>query len=115
MVYYKGTGSIISKDNMLEPLETLRTINYPLILCNGFDNFYKVDPEKKSGYSKIDKNFQLEINYAYLDQNKKSCSDYFLVDIIDFNKFGDFLEELKKTDIDPICAKLGNMYINEQS
>lgn len=74
-------------------LEVKETIDYPLILCNNFDKFYK--PDK----SKINDNFQLEINYAY-KYNDEDLYDYFLVEIVDFSKFDNFLENLEKTDIE---------------
>ena len=109
MVYYKNTGSIISEEKN-NALEILKTVNYSLVLCNSFDKFYRVDSEKREGYSKIDKNFQLEVNYAYLDKDKNSKSDYFLVDIIDFNRFDKFLEMLEKADIGAIRGGLGTLH-----
>lgn len=80
-----------------------RTTNYSLILCNSFKKLYKVDLEKGEEYSQISENyFQLEVNYAYLDKEKNRKSDCFLIDIIDFNKFDEFLRMLEAKDIKAI-------------
>jgi len=89
----------------------LKTINYPLILCNSFDNFFYsyFDEKNKEIVARIidkdhyNKCFQIEVNYVYLDDGKKSINDYFLIDVIDFNQFDDYLENvLEKLDIDAI-------------
>jgi hypothetical protein len=98
MVYYKHAPSILP-DNQNEAGQILRMINYPIILFNNFDLIYKVDDTTKNGYSKIDGSFQLEVNYAYLDKNKNSQSEYFLIDVIEFNKLDEFLKTLEETDI----------------
>jgi len=72
MVYYKSSGSILSKRR--EHIKKI--VNYPLILCNAFDKFYKVNIGANN-HSKIEDNFQLEINYAYLDKDKDSRCEYF--------------------------------------
>jgi len=99
MISYKNAGSIISKQEN-ETIDVEQTIiNYPLILCNDFSKFYKVDSEKSEGYSKVDDNFQLEVNYAYLNKDRDSKNEYFLIDVIDFKKFDLFLKELEEKDV----------------
>ena len=98
MIYYKNTGSIIPEQEN-RAVNIKQTINYPLILCNNFSKFYKVDSEKDEGYSKINDNFQLEVNYAYLNEDRTSKNEYFLIDVINFEKFDLFLKELEEKDI----------------
>jgi len=43
----------------------------------------------------IEKNFQLEVNYAYRDLQGRHMSEYFLLDVVDFNKFDDYLALLE--------------------
>ncbi|GAI21263.1 unnamed protein product, partial [marine sediment metagenome] len=111
MIYYKNTGSIISEEKS-NGLQSLKIINYPLILCNSFDNFYKViDLGKKKSYSKItDKSFQLEVNYVYFDKLlKRDCDEYFLIDIIDFGEFKDFLNKLETLEVTAISEMEKNL------
>jgi len=110
MVYYKNSGSMLSDRRQY----IKKIVNYPLIICNTFNKFYKVDVGNNS-YSKIDDNFQLEINYAYLDRNKNSQHDYFLIDIVDFsnNRFDNFLKELEDNDIKIIKERLKSLTWNK--
>lgn len=68
-------------------------INYPLIICNKFENFFRVD-KKDGSYSNITSNFQLEANYAYKDFKGFNINEYFLVDIIEFGQLKDFLKDI---------------------
>ena len=101
MIYHENAGSIIpEQENKIPNIK--RTIKYPLILCNNFNKFYKVNSKESKGYSKINNNFQLEVDYVYLDKDKNSKDKYFLIDVIDFDKLDLFLEELETKDIDII-------------
>ena len=54
----------------------------------------------------IDGNFQLEVNYAYLDDQKNNRTEYFLIDMVDFEKLDTFLSILE-SDKDAIIRILG--------
>ena len=95
MVYYRNSASILPLSSWKER-NTLATVNYPVIVCNSFDKFYKVDIESPDKHTKIKEYFQLEVNYAYMDTNKSYRNEYFLIDIIDFDKAGIFLEALEE-------------------
>lgn len=97
LVYYRDTDSILPQKDRF--IKIIRIINYPLILCNNFDSIYRVDKAASNGYVKIDENFQLEVNYAYLDTNKKSRDEYFLIDVVELSKFDAFLKKLEEADI----------------
>ena len=94
MVYLRNRKSIIppgpNRDNNI-----LATIELPVILCNSFDNFYRIDMEDSSSPQKITDNFQLEVNYAYLDSQGNHKSEYFLLDVVDFSKLDKFLAVLE--------------------
>jgi hypothetical protein len=102
MIYHRSEGlaSIFPSISKI-----MYALSYPLILCNEFAHLYRVDAGQ-STYGNVDQNFQLEVNYAYLSNERKSQSDYFLIDVIDFNKFDDFLNGLLKTDLEAICHVL---------
>ena len=102
MVYYRDGDSIIP------PLHrgyrnTLSIVNYPIIICNSFNTFYKVDIEKTDAPENIKDNFQLEVNYAYMDVNKNHRNEYFLIDVVNYEEADKFLEILQQ-DIDAISA-----------
>lgn len=98
MVYLRGRESIIPTNHNIRA-----TIEYPVIVCNSFDKFYRIDIENATGHEKISDNFQLEVNYAYIDKKRDNTSEYFLLDIVDFNKIEDYLSSLEE-DIKAIMA-----------
>jgi len=109
MVYYRSDHSIIPEEKLKSP--TLENVKYPLIICSDFKNFFKVDSNDKRGYSEVCDNFQLEVNYAYRDIRGAAINEYFIIDIINFQKFNQFLEELEKTDI----AIIGDILQNSRA
>lgn len=91
MVYLRSKDSII-EPTLNRPSNILLTISYPVIICNNFDNFYRVEMVNQDNPQKIDDNFQLEVNYAYMDSSKTNRKEFFLIDVIDFNKLDSYLE-----------------------
>lgn len=93
MVYLRNKGSVIpEKQNRNNTI--LKTIEMPVIVCNSFEKFHRVDISDSNIPKPIGNNFQLEVNYAYLDQEKKDRNEFFLIDIIDINKADDFLNQI---------------------
>ncbi|MBW2647796.1 MAG: hypothetical protein JRE23_16820 [Deltaproteobacteria bacterium] len=93
MVYLRGRQSI-NREYRERRIPILTTIEMPVILCNSFAGFYRVEMEESGEPRPIDTNFQLEVNYAYLDQQKNHRTEYFLIDIVDFGKLDTFLDVL---------------------
>jgi len=90
MVYLRHRKSIIpEKPNQNNTI--LATVEIPVILCNSFEKFYQVEMNISSKPEVIEDNFQLEVNYAYLDKNKNHKNEFFLIDIVDFNNLDKFL------------------------
>jgi hypothetical protein len=87
-IYFERNTTIIKKVPQLKS-----TLRYPMIVCKNFDNFYRADNKKK-----IENNFLLEVNYAYYDEQRKSKEEYFLIDVINFEKFEDFLNMLEANE-----------------
>lgn len=92
MDWFRRTGSIIQRKKRSN---ILCSIEYPVIICNSFENLYRGDIDDDSTVSNIDDNFQLEVNYAYLDLDQRYKREYFLIDILDFNKIDEFLTVLQ--------------------
>lgn len=95
MVYLRHRESIIYPSNNI-----LATVELPVILCNSFENFHRVDMEDQSSPEPIQDNFQLEVNYAYLDKNKNNRNEFFLIDVVDFNKIDDFFTQIESDKIE---------------
>jgi hypothetical protein len=76
-----------------------KTVKYPIIVCDNFEKLVEVKLQKNGEYSTKDINniFQIETNYAHLDKTGKLIqNNYFLIDVVDFNYFEVFLDELEK-------------------
>ena len=105
MVYYRYRGSIIRNfDNRHRNIQL--TLNYPVILCSSFENLYQVEMELASEPKRIENNFQLEVNYAYMTADANNINEFFLIDIIDFGLIGQFLDVIEKD------AKHANQFKN---
>jgi len=94
MVYLRGRESIIP-DIQSGRIPELASVEMPVILCNSFSNFYRVEMDNQSTPEPVNENFQLEVNYAYRDLQGNHRSEYFLLDVVDFNKIEDYLKVLE--------------------
>lgn len=94
MVYYRNKESIIKLPNGRNGY-ILKTVNYPVIVCNSFENLYRVEIDTNADPLNITENFQLEVNYAYMTPNGSNKNEYFLIDILNFDLFDSFLEKIE--------------------
>jgi hypothetical protein len=94
MVYLRGKESIIP-DIQSGRIPQLASVEVPVILCNSLANFYRVEMDDQTTPQPIEENFQLEVNYAYRDLQGNHRSEYFLLDVINFEKFADYLTILE--------------------
>jgi len=90
MVYLRGRESIIP-EIQTRKVPTIGSIEMPVILCNSFDKFYRIEMESPTKPENIIENFQLEVNYAYLDSQSNHKSEYFLLDVVEFNRLDSYL------------------------
>lgn len=75
------------------------TIDFPIIAVDNFKNLYKRNLNNENGYEDIVDNFQMEVNYSFIDKQGKPATKYFLLDIVNGDKLQDFLDMLDKNDI----------------
>ncbi|WP_257307299.1 hypothetical protein [Geothrix campi] len=94
MVNYRSKPTIIRNPRNQEKYIKC-TLNYPIIVCNSFDNLYGVQIETEADPYHLQDNFQLEVNYAYINQQNINLNEYFLLDVVNFSRFDDFLESIK--------------------
>jgi len=94
MVYMRRRGPMFP-ELQEQGIPVHATVEMPVILCNSFADFYRIEMENPSEPKAVDNNFQLEVNYAYLDDQKINRTEYFLIDIVDFEKLDDFLKVLE--------------------
>lgn len=68
----------------------LVVLEYPVVVCSSFSQMYAVDFLTESEPAKIQKNFQLEVQYAFLDRAGNHRDDYFLLDFVEFDQLPAF-------------------------
>lgn len=69
-------------------------LEFPVVVCNSFENMYSVDFYTDSTPSKILENFQLEVRYAYFDHAQNQRDEYFLLDFVEFDKLNELSESV---------------------
>lgn len=74
--------------------EAKAVVEFPVVVCNSFADVYSVDFYNDSEPELISKNFQIEVQYAYVDSKGKRQSDYFLLDVVEFDKLGDYIQAI---------------------
>jgi hypothetical protein len=99
MIYFRYETPIQREDQGI-----LRAVCSPIIILNDFKKIFGVNIGESSYSNITDKFFQLEINYAYLDTNKRNINEYFLIDVVDFSYLADFLREIETNDIEAMKA-----------
>lgn len=76
------------------------TLSYPVIVCNSFEKFRRVSMEdSQGGLEEITEPFQLEVNYAYLDSEKKPQNEFFLIDVITIDQIDEYIEKIEAKDV----------------
>ena len=108
MVYSRQSGSILPKKSNSNIIPYV--IEYPIILCNSFDNFYRVEMHDESNPTKINEDFMLEVNYAYVDVNHRSLNEYFLLDVVSYSNIEKYLSV-----IDDDAERLKNIKARDHS
>lgn len=73
-------------------------IKYPIIIINDLEQLAKREVGEKN-YSKINNNFQIEVNYSYKDNKKNDIKKYFLIDLVSYTLLDNFIKELESNDI----------------
>jgi len=69
-------------------------LEFPVVVCNSFSNVYAVDFDRDSSPEQVSENFQLEVQYAYVDRHQNARDDYFLLDFVEFERLGEFMEAI---------------------
>lgn len=68
-------------------------LEYPIVVCSDFSKLYSVNFYDESKPSIIKENFQMEVQYAYL-HDEKQFDEYFIVDFLEFHKISSYEDVL---------------------
>jgi hypothetical protein len=106
LVYYRNRTDLIPNDPHFRN-QVLRRVSYPIIVVNSYEHFFRTSMADGTGkVEPITEPFQLEVNYAYVDKERTGRNEYFLIDVVSFDKLPEFLAMLEKTDIKAVIGKL---------
>lgn len=61
-------------------------LEYPIIVCSSFSQLYSLDFLADSAPAPLKENFQLEVQYAFLDRQGRQLDEYFLIDVAEFDQ-----------------------------
>lgn len=73
---------------------TVVTLNYPVVICSSFADLYAADFLNDSEPAPILENFQMEVQYAFLDNAGNRRDDYFLLDFVEFDQLPAYESDL---------------------
>jgi hypothetical protein len=96
MVSLKENSLSIKPENSERKVETI--FDFPVIICNSFEQIYAMDfcDSDKKNPEPITENFQLEVQYAYIDRRQTQRNDYFLLDVIEFDQIDNYMAVIKQ-------------------
>lgn len=66
-------------------------LEFPVVVCCSFGQMYSVDFYADSEPIKLTENFQLEIQYAYLDRDGAQRDEHLLLDFVEFEQLAAFV------------------------
>ncbi len=90
MVSMRG-GQITDPELRRRGESPVKLIEFPVVVCSSFSQLYGVDFFADSEPQKLAENFQLEIQYAYLDQSATQRSEHLLLDFVEFDQLKEFV------------------------
>ncbi|MCL1824547.1 MAG: hypothetical protein FWG26_01155 [Betaproteobacteria bacterium] len=106
--YYKALNQVLSamismrgkqvSPALLKPHHgPVLLLEFPVVVCSSFDRIYEVDfYDENSSPRRVGINFQLEIEYAYLDQMGSHRDEYLLLDFVEFNQLDTFVSAVEE-------------------
>lgn len=68
----------------------LVTLNYPVVVCSSFSQLYAADFLADMEPDQLRANFQLEVQYAYVDEAGRPQDELFLLDFVEFDQLATF-------------------------
>lgn len=69
----------------------MAVLEFPVVVCSSFQQIYGVDFLADSAPERVTDNFQLEIEYAYLDRGGSHRNEHLLLDFVEFDQLQSFV------------------------
>lgn len=67
------------------------TLDFPVVVCSSFSQLYAADFSGIRETSIVRENFQLEVQYAYVETSGQSRNELFLLDIVEYERLSQFV------------------------
>jgi hypothetical protein len=83
------------------------TLDFPVVVCSSFSQMYGADFAGGSNTEIVTENFQLEVQYAYIDASGGSRDELFLIDFVEYDRLSDLVAALDKD------ARLAGFFAND--
>lgn len=71
------------------------TLDFPVVVCSSFSQLYAADFTGTKETAPISANFQLEVQYAYVDKSDHSRNERFLLDIVEYDQLQQLIKGLE--------------------
>lgn len=71
-------------------------LEFPVVVCSSFQQIYGVDFFADSKPQQVKDNFQLEIQYAYLDRQGAHRNEHLLLDFVEFDQLKTFAAAIEE-------------------
>lgn len=62
------------------------TLDFPVVVCSSFSQVYAADFTGSTETTLVQDNFQLEVQYAYVDSGGRSRNELFILDIVEYDR-----------------------------
>jgi hypothetical protein len=83
-----------------------QVLNFPVVVCSSFEQIYAVDFYSPAEPSRVETNFQLEVQYAFHDKGGSERDEYFLLDFVEFDQLLNFQDLINEDAIS--CVHLAS-------
>jgi len=79
-----------------DPSQPMHVMDFPVVICSSFTEVYMADFDGVDTTEKIRDNFQLEVQYAFVDRAGQPRNELFLIDFVDFDRLPAFADALEQ-------------------
>ncbi len=93
MISMRG-GQVSVPDLKKRSRGPMALLEFPVVVCSSFQQVYGVDFFLDSPPERVTENFQLEIQYAYLDKAGAQRNEHLLLDFVEFDQLQSFVDSV---------------------
>ncbi|MCG7932135.1 MAG: hypothetical protein N0E44_19055 [Candidatus Thiodiazotropha lotti] len=80
----------------IEDRSLQEVMEFPVVVCSSFEKMFSVDFYSESAPTRIENNFQFEVDYAFIEKSGNQRTNYFLLDFVEFDQLSKYFEGISK-------------------